>query len=62
MVLTVGLLFSAEWTSVVLQSLRPNIHTSVGTRWVNSKAAAVNNTVHRTVTRLSLKLSPAAFL
>lgn len=24
-----------------LQSLRPNIHTSVGTGWVNSKAAAV---------------------
>lgn len=35
------LLFFAEWTSVVLQSLRPNIHMSVGTRWANSKAAAV---------------------
>lgn len=35
------LLFFAEWTNVVLQSLRPNIHMSVGTRWVNSKAAAV---------------------
>lgn len=33
------LLFFAEWASVVSQSLRPNIHMSVGTRLIYSKAA-----------------------
>lgn len=32
------LIFFAE-SVLFFQSLRPNIHTSVGTRWVNSKAA-----------------------
>lgn len=37
------LIFFAEWAVFffLLQSVRPNIHTSVGTRWVNSKAAVV---------------------
>lgn len=34
-------LFFAEGIGVVLQSLRPNIHMSLGIRWVNSKAAAM---------------------
>lgn len=45
MFLTVGVCYYLllSWTSVVSQSLRPNIHMSVGTRWGstnNSKAAA----------------------